>query len=200
MKSNPNLMLESLVTLNLAKCLQRLSRVSAGTWQALAAKVSAGTLGDALGRHNFKNPAAAVYFNLKGISPLTALMLFDPADMECISKCFTGHSFPRGAVTSPAEEVMLTELGNIVMNSMINGILNALRRESIPTIPGFAEGNLPALTAEIGKTVNIKQGFRIVTVPLTLQWDAATARAEAIALVPEELAMELELLQPPAAQ
>lgn len=200
MTSNPNATLESLVIQSLAKCLQRLERVSAGTWQVAGAKVTTGTVGDALGGHNFKNPAVAVYFNLKGISPLTAIMLFDPGDMECISKCFTGHSFPHGSATTMAEEVMLTELGNIVMNSLINGLLNALRRQSIPTIPGFAEGGLAELTAELGKTVNVKQGFRIITASLNLKWDAATAKVEAIALVPEELAMELELLQPPAAQ
>jgi chemotaxis protein CheY-P-specific phosphatase CheC len=99
-----------------------------------------------------------------------------------------------------AEEVMLTELGNIVMNSLINGLLNALRRQSIPTIPGFAEGDLQALTADLGRTINVKQAFHIITASLSLQWDAATAKVEAIALVPEELAMELELLQPPAEQ
>jgi len=198
MTANSNVTLESLVALSLAKCLQRISRVSAGTWQVLGASVSSGSLEDALKQHDFKNSAAAVYFNLKGMSPLTAIMLFDPADMECISKCFTGHSFPHGVTTTMAEEVMLTELGNIVMNSLINGLLNALRRQSIPTIPMFAEGNLQALTAEIGKTVNVKQGFRIITARLTLQSDVKTASAEAIALVPEELAMDLELLQPSA--
>lgn len=200
MNANPDATLESLVTQSLAKCLQRLSRVSAGTWQVTEVKVTSGALEDALRQHDFKTPGIAVYFNLKGMSPLTAVMLFDPADMECISRCFTGHSFPRGAVTTMAEEVMLTELGNIVMNSLINGLLNALRRQSIPTIPGFAEGSLQDLTAELGKTVNVKQGFRIITARLALQRDAATAKVEAIALVPEELAMELELLQPPAAQ
>ncbi len=200
MTSNPNATLESLVIESLAKCLQRLERVSAGTWQVTGVKVSTGNLEDALRRHDFRNPGIAVYFNLKGISPLTAIMMFSPADMECISKCYTGHSFPHGAATTMAEEVMLTELGNIVMNSLINGLLNALRRQSIPTIPGFAEGNLQTLTAELGKTVNVKQEFRIISASLDLKWDATTAKVEAIALVPEELAMELELLRPPAAQ
>lgn len=200
MTSNPNATLEILVTQSLAKCLQRLERVSAGTWQVTGAAVTSGTLQDALRQHDFKNPGVAVYFNLKGISPLTAIMIFDPADIECISKCFTGHSFPHGAATTMAEEVMLTELGNIVMNSLINGLLNALRRHSIPTIPGFAEGTLRDLTAELGKTVKVKQDFRIITARLDLKWDTVTAKVEAIALVPEELAMELELFQPPAAQ
>jgi len=198
MNPNSNVTLENLAASSLAQCLLRISRVSPGTWQVLGVKVSAGTAVDAVKQHDFKNPAAAVYFNLPDVSPLAAIMLFNPNDMMCISKCFTGHSFPRGSFTTPADEVMLTELGNIVLNAMMNGFLNALKKCLMPAVPQFVEGDVHRVTGELGKILNPNQGFRIITAALALQCDDSVAMSEVVALLPEEIALKLELLQPPA--
>lgn len=188
--------IESLTALGLAKCLLRISRVSAGTWQVAGSKVSSGTLLDALKHHDFKNPAAAVYFNLKGMSPLTAIMLFDSADLECVSKCFTGHSFRRSGAITPAEEVMLTELGNILLNALVGALLNALKKSFMPTMPIFTEGDFQRVADAISKKVNPNQTFRIAASTLELKCDPSVAKAEVLVLLPEELALELELMRP----
>lgn len=193
-----NIALESLAALSVAKCLQRVSRVSAGTWHVHGAKVSYGSVRTALGQHDFKNPAAAVYFTLKGAAPLTAAMVFDPADIDCISRCFTGLGMSRGKLTTPAEEIMLTELGNIVLNALMNTLLNALKKSYMPAVPCFVEGGLEALSAEFERIPRLKQDFRIVTVKLEMRWDKLSAHSEVFALIPEELAMELENLRPSA--
>ncbi len=198
MNSTPDPTLKNLAETSLAKCIVRISRVSAGTWQLLGVDVSSGTIGDAVKRHDFKDPAIAVYFNRQGTFPLAAMMMFAPSQMECISKCFTGHSFPRGKTTTIAEAVMLTELGNIVLNALTNGLLNALNKGSLPVGPLFVEGDERRVTAEIGKDMNLKQVFRIITATLELKSDKSAARSEVLALLPEELAMELELRQPAA--
>ncbi|OGS09008.1 MAG: hypothetical protein A2270_04250 [Elusimicrobia bacterium RIFOXYA12_FULL_51_18] len=198
MNPNSNETLENLAVSSLAQCLLRISRVSPGTWRVLGVKVSAGTVTDAVKQHDFKNSAAAVYFNLPDASPLAAIMLFDPKDMVCISKCFTGHSFPRGPAITPADEVMLTELGNIVLNALMNGFLNALKKCVLPAVPQMVEGDMRRLTGELGKIVNPNQGFRIITAALALQCDDSVAMSEVMALLPEKIALELELLQPPA--
>jgi hypothetical protein len=196
MDQKQDVTLESLASLSLAKCLLRMSRVTAGTWQVTGTHISSGTLLDALKRHDFTNRAAAVYFNLRGISPMTAVMAFDANDLECVSKCFTGHSFPRGGAITPAEEIMLTELGNIVLNALMNAVTNALKKSSMPAMPLFAEGDIAAIAAAISTQVNPNQLFRIIATTIVLKSDTATAKAEVLLLLPEELAMELELLRP----
>ena len=196
MSQKQDVTIESLTALSLAKCLLRLSRVSAGTWQVAGVKISSGTLRDALQQHNFKNQAAAVYFNLKGMSPVTAVMMFDAGDLECVSKCFTGHSFPQHGAITPADEIIMTELGNIVLNALINVLLNAIHKSFMPALPVFAAGDLDRIEVEISRKVNPRQAFRIVASTLNLKADAALAKVQVLVLLPEELALELELMQP----
>ena len=198
MDQQPSIALESLASLSVAKCLQRISRVSAGTWQVESARVSYGSVRDALKRHDFKNPATAVYIALEGASPFATAMLFDPADIACVSQCFTGHSFPHGAATAPAEEIMLTELGNIVLNALLNTLLNAVKKSHFPAMPRYDEGGLDTIAAEFTRIPQLNQDFRIITVTIDMRCDKTSARSEVFALVPEELAMELENLRPPA--
>ena len=120
-------------------------------------------------------------------------MLFDPGEMECISKCFMGYSFPRGEVTTQAEELMLLELANIILNSVINSTLNALRKSGIPSVPAYLEGGLSRLLAGLGAGADPQKTFRIIAATLAIRSDNHTARSEVLALVPEELELELPL-------
>jgi len=181
---------------SLKKCLGRLSAVSAGTWELAGISASAGTVEDAVKLHDFANPvASAVYFNLRGVLPFTAIMLFDPLEMECISKCFMGYSYPRGAATTQTEEVMLLELGNIVLNSLLNSALNALKLSLIPSVPAYLEGDFRDLVHGLAPGGDVKQDFQIITATLIIRSDKRSTRSEVIALVPEELAQRFEKLQ-----
>ncbi len=197
MTDNPSGILARITEESLRKCLLRLAKTSAGTWEILSARVSRGTIAEALKHHDFKNPnAAAVYFSLSGL-PLTAMMMFDPLDMECISKCFMGYSFPRGPVTTPTEEVMLLELGNIVLNSLINSAMNALKKSGMPSVPVYLEGEFPRLLEGLKAGVDPAKSFHIVALTLALRSDKSVAMSEVLALVPDELALELESLPRP---
>ena len=148
MNAKENTALERLAALSLEKCLVRLSKVSAGTWQLVDTGGSSGTPGNAVGKYDFKNqPAAAVYFDIKGDFPMTSLMIFDPADIDCISKCFLGYSFPRQGGISHSDEVMLLELGNIVLNSLSNLVFNALGESFMPLCPTISGNATPSLKA-----------------------------------------------------
>ena len=192
MAKDKDIILESFAALSVAKCLQRMSRASTGTWQVRGAKVSYGSIRDALKQHDFSRPAAAVYLSLEGASPLTSAMFFSLADTPCVSQCFTGQSFHRGERTTPAEEMMLVELGNIVLNALMNAVLNALRRRHMPLIPRFVEGGLDALEAEFRRLPGLAQDFRIVTVGIEMTGGKCSARSEVAMLLPEEMALELE--------
>jgi len=193
--TDPKGILEQLAAASLEKCLLRLSRVSAGTWQVLDIKVSPSTIGDAIKQHDFKNQAAAVYFTLRAGAELTALMLFNPADMECISKGFTGHSFPRGQHTTPAEEIILLELGNIVLNAPVNAVLNALKKSAMPAVPQFIEGDAASLIAGLGAVADLKRSFRVIKATLVIRCDKCETSSEVFTMIPEELASALELTE-----
>ena len=193
MNNNTNAILGKLAAASLERCLLRLSRVSAGTWQILELKVFSGSAADALSHHDFTNPASAVYFNLGSRSDITALMLFNRADMESISKGFTGHSFPRGERTSPAEEIMLLELGNIVMNALANSVLNALKKSSMPAVPQFVEGYAARLAKALEAVTDLSREFRIIKATVAIRCDnTAVTNSEVFALVPAGLVSELE--------
>ncbi len=125
-------------------------------------------------------------------------MLFNPADMECLTKGFTGHSFPHGARTTQAEEVMLTELGNIVLNALINAPLNDVKKSIIPAAPLYIEGNFQRLNTELQKIVGSEKDLRIISAALSVQCDSCVSRTEIFAILPEEMALALERMKPPS--
>ena len=194
MTSKPDVTLKSLAAVDLSRCLLRLSRVSAGAWQILDAEVTSGTLSDALKQHDFGDPSVAVYLSLRETAPLTLVMMFRPEQIESVSRCFTGLPFPRGKATTPAEEIMLTELGNIILNGLIGSLLNALKRSVMPAVPQFIEGDLKSIAEKLGSIVDLEQGFRTLTVMIEIKSEECAATSKVFALLPEAMAQELERL------
>ncbi len=188
-----NTVVGRLASLSLEKCLVRLSKVSAGTWQLVDTTVLSGTPGTAVGQYNFgKLPAAAVYFDIKGEFPMTSLMIFDPADIDCISKCFLGYSFPKQGGISASDEVMLLELGNIVLNSLSNSVFNALGKSFMPSVPQFVAGDAVRIAESVRAVAGAGVTFRITASTLAIQCDNRNSISKVLALVPEEMARALE--------
>jgi len=196
MNSNPKGVIEQLSAESLEKCLLRLSKAAAAAWQLLDVKVSAGTIADAVEQYDFKNPAAAVYFSLGSADGLTALMLFRPEDIDCISRCFTKNAFPRGQRTTPAEEMMLQEVGNIVLNALLNSVLNAVKKSAMPVVPQFVEGDAARVAAGLGAAADLKRVFRVIKAELAIRCDKCEGRSEVFVMLPEELASGLERVLP----
>lgn len=187
-------MLERLAVSGLQKCCARISRVSAGAWEVGGAKVTRGTMGDALAQHDFTHPAVAVCFNVKGEFQFTSLMLVDLNDTGHILQSYLGSTFPHAGEFTHPVEVMLTEIGNIVVNSLINSVLNALKRSAMPPVPGCAHGDMGSLMAALGACAAPEQSCRTVTVSLSVRYGERVSRGEVIGLIPPELEHELERL------
>jgi hypothetical protein len=185
--------LERLAALSLERCLVKLSKVSAGTWQQAGSDRWSGTLADAIEHYDFRGrPAAAVCVDVKGAVSLASFLLFDPEDMDCISKCFLGYSFPRSRSVSQSEEVMLLELGNIILNALCNSVMNALRAGFLPSVPRFVAGD-PGFVAEaLGAVVDAKQNFSTIAVTLVMRSGNEESRCKVFLLVPVDLARQLE--------
>jgi len=193
MSTGENLTLQRLLSLSLERCLAKLSKISAGTWQLSGLSSFQGSVESVVGRYDFSGgDAAAVYVEMKGANPFFSFILFNPEDMDCISKCFMGYSFPRGAGISQAEEVMLQELGNIILNALNNSVMNALRLSYIPSVPGFAGGGRQAIVEGLGMVADLKRNFRAVAVSLSMRSGELSSSGKVFLLLPEELAAELE--------
>lgn len=182
--------LHALARAGLERCLARVSRSSTGTWRVTACSrypgTAAGLFGERAGR-----PAAAVYLALDS-APLCALLLASPAELECVSRGFTGHGFPAGPAVSPAEEIMLSELGNILLNAFVNPLLNALGKGLLPAIPWFTDGDAGTIPARLPPGPVLAAGRRILRAAIDLRCGEASAQLELFAFLPEELALEIE--------
>lgn len=183
----PGNKLEILALLSLERCLLRLSRISTGSWLVAGVKAYSGSAAGALAAYSGKE-AGAVYMVMDSL-PMTGVMAADPADIECLSKGFTGHGFPGGARITPAEEIMLTELGNILLNALINGLLNELKITLLPALPRFAAGDAAALTAALGPA---PAAARVIAARLALDCGGSYAEWDLFVLLPEDLARRLD--------
>lgn len=187
MAPTPNL--DLLVQQSLEKCLSRLSRISTGHWRATMVNSSVAKPSYILARYA-ADSVEAVFLKLNGL-PLSSVMLVPPGDIQCISKGFTGHSFPKTEKTSIADEIMLTELGNILLNALLNAVINALKKSGLPDLPRFVEGNEAKLAAEFGGMMNLDEDCRIVSAAISLECEGLAAWT-LHAFVPSELAREIE--------
>lgn len=186
----PENRLETVTLQGLQKCLARLSRISTDNWRAASVKVYPGKAADALAPYASKDVAAVCM--VMDAMPLACVMAADPLDIECLSKGFTGHSFPNGGRITPADEIMLEELGNIVINAMVNSLLNALKSSVLPALPRFVHGTAERLTAELGPRMDLNKDYRIISVKVVLDCGGLRALLDLFTLLPEELARQLD--------
>jgi chemotaxis protein CheY-P-specific phosphatase CheC len=192
MSGNTNEELRSIAVSSLSKCVEKLSRVSAGTWSIAGADVSIGTLDDAIRRHAADDgDSTAVYFDVKGELPFVAIILFDPRDIASISKCLLGYAFSGSPALTQAGELLLSELGNILLNSFVSALSNALKRIFIPSAPRCLRGEPRYLLEAMGVAMDVKQSYRILSVRLDIRCDTSVTRSEVLGLIPEKLAQEL---------
>lgn len=172
-------------------CLAKLSGVTAGTWKVTSSGISRETLQAALKRHPFRTGTAdAVYFSVHGGHKVHSLMLFEPDELECVSRCFLGYAFPRTQDIRLAEEVMLLELGNILLNSVVSAVSNILHAVLIPAVPAYSQGD--SLAIELKVLPGSVEVFRIISISLDISSGKAVSRGTVFSLMPEELAVELE--------
>lgn len=193
MQTEANERLRELAVSNLERCLTKLSKISAGTWAIAGVDVSWGTMDDAIRRNGSgDDPVSAVYFDIKGELSFTSLVIFEPRDIECVSKCFLGYSFSGSQSLPQSGELLFSELGNIVLNSFISAVSNALKRSFMPSAPRYVHGTRQGLVEALGTLVDAKRSFRTITISLDIKCDGSFTRSEVIGIMPEKLEMELE--------
>ncbi|HBA61594.1 MAG TPA: hypothetical protein DCZ92_12425 [Elusimicrobia bacterium] len=174
------------------KCLGRLSRAYSGAWRLLGVSVFPGSMADAVGRHDFKDGAAAVHVNVQSAQPFLTVLLFGSGDVGHIAKCFLAEPFSEAREIAQFEDVMLLEIGNMILNALINSLLNAIKQSAVPSVPGLLKGDARSILGGLGGMIDTAAGARVIVADISIELDGRTCRGEVAAVIPEELAARME--------
>lgn len=193
-------MLERVAVTALEKCVSKLSRISAGKWSVSEARVSLRSMDEAVKEHVAgAGTSAAVYFEIKGEYPFTSMVVFRPDDIEILSRGFLGFSFSKLPNLNQAQELLLSELGNIILNSLISSLSNSLKRSFIPSAPKCVQGEIPFLLEALWASLDCSGKCSLVTVTLNLQCDNTVTRSEVITIIPAAMEAALAAALEPGA-
>lgn len=181
--------LEQIVVTSLEKCVSKLSRISAGNWSVAGAQVSCRSIEEAVKEHSAApgGTGAAVFFEVRGEYPFTSMVIFRPADIDTISRGFLGFSFSRLPNLNQAQEMLLSELGNIVVNALISALSNALKRSFLPAAPKCVLGETPFLLEALWASLGRSGRYSLVTVMLDLRCGEQVTRSEVLTIIPENM-------------
>jgi len=189
MDAKASKILERIAMTSLEKCVSKLSRVSAGKWSVAAVRVSCRSMEEAV-KERASGPGgtgAAVYFEVHGEYSFTSMVVFRPEDIDTISRGFLGFSFSKLPNFNQTQELLLTELGNIILNALISSLSNALRRSFLPSAPKCLQGETPFLLEALWAAHGRAGRYSLVTVTLDLKCGNKVTRSEVIAIIPENM-------------
>lgn len=188
MDAKASRILESITLLSLEKCAVKLSRISAGKWSVSDVRVTARSMEETIKDHaSSRGAGAAVYFEIAGEYPFTAMIVFRPEDIDTISRGFLGFSFSKLPSLSQAQELLLSELGNIILNSIVSSLSNSLKRAFLPSAPKCVQGEPRFLLEALWTSLDDSKQHRLVTVALELEYDKSVTRSEVLVLIPESM-------------
>ena len=190
---NADALLKNVVAEGLEKCVNNLSRISCGKWRLAGAQIRSGTFNEisAIPRPRAED-GVAVYFEVAGGYPFTAMIIFRTADIPALSRCLFGTVFSHGVRVNQPDELMLSEVGNIILNSVAGALSRALKQVCLPSVPKLVRGEseflLEALWAAIDK--NSRNSF--ISLDISFECDDVAARAEVVGVIPAGLREALE--------
>jgi hypothetical protein len=186
--------LERLAAAGLEKCCLKISKVSGKGWRLSDIGISSGTLEEALGRCDLEARSSVVYIHVEGRLPFTSLMFFPPGDVAHVTRCFLVDLPVEAGGIVRFEEVILLELGNIVLNALINHLQNALKKSAIPSVPMLLKGDSASISRGLGVHVDPSKQYRIITAAVSVQSQERVSGGTVLAVIPGEMSAELERL------
>ncbi|MDQ7772696.1 MAG: hypothetical protein RDU13_04125 [Elusimicrobiales bacterium] len=167
-----------------ARSIDKLARISSGRWalKDIEVAVSAGAL-DPSGDQD----GAGVIFTVSGPGSLRSLITFRPGDVEVISRCFLGYSFVKMSSMNKAEELLISEVGNILFNSFLSVISARTGEMLLPSVPRCIQGGLDFITGTFAESMPSSPSDTAVRVRLTLYCRDGEAECSVLLVMGEEL-------------
>lgn len=183
--------LARLARTGLEKCMQRMTEVSPGVWQLAAVRVFCGEVRGAIrGGEREGKPASAIRIRIKGAIPFITAIIFSPEDIRHISRCFAEEIY-FGPVSEAQPDVTVIEIGNILLNMLVNSLLRGLKKSAVPSVPAHFQGDCGSVEKWLGAGPG---PFTIISAKFTMQREGSTACAEIFAFLPQQLIEQ----EPPA--
>lgn len=183
-----NRVLEKIVMAGMKKCAAKLSRLSSGKWEVAGVAVMRRSIDEVLsGQGAGRGVRMVVYFEISGAYPFTAMVIFRPEDIALISRVYPGGSPPRAQASRQTPEILFPELGNVILNSFIGALFDAVNGSFLPAPPRCVRGEPQYLLEAVWMTLNPEQQHNVATVSLDLRCDGAAARVEVISVIPGNL-------------
>jgi len=179
--------LARLTAAGLEKCMQRMTEVSPGSWQLAGVRVFSGEARGAIRRSEREGkPVAAIRIKIKGEIPFVTAILFDPADIKHISRCFAEEIY-FGPISDGQPDVTVIEIGNILLNALVNSLLRGLKKSAVPSVPAHFQGDCGSVEKWLGAGAG---PFTVVSAGFSMQHEGRTAEAEILAFLPPPLTAE----------
>jgi hypothetical protein len=177
------------VEAGLKKCLLKVNAVAPGAWRLEGLAMAAGTVPALLGpRLAGGERRSAVRVTVHSAPPFATLLLFSQRDAEHIYRSFVEDGLS-AAIGECRHEITLIEIGNILLNSLANSIMNSLGGSAIPSVPDHFAADLPATEARVGGAGGAV--FTVISATLAIEREGRTVQAEAMAILPAEIAAGL---------
>jgi two-component system chemotaxis response regulator CheY len=184
--------IESLVAGGLSKCMLRTADASSWAWELCEVSVYTGKISDAVKDAGYGHAMAAVQVNVREGALFSAALVFRSADIAFISSCFAnGPLYRTGDVPELAEGLVL-EIGNVILNSLANPLIQAMGKSALPSVPMLVKGGSAAVAAALGSCLNPSLNHRIISATIAMRREGRVARAGVLGVLPEALAAGLE--------
>jgi len=166
--------------------LLKLNRISAGKWAVdETAVLSAPSPED--------YDAVCVYFEVKkDDEPMNFALFFDRKDVGFISKCFIGYHFFVSEKMDGTEELLISELGNILLNSIISALCNSMKIRLIPSIPRTIQAEKSFALETFSQGLPENRGKKKMSVKIKIKCDGRETFCEVFSFVPESVAALLK--------
>ncbi len=176
--------LARLTAAGLEKSMQRMTEVSPGAWQLAGVRVFSGEVRGAIRRSEREGkPVAAIRIKIKGDIPFVTAIIFDPEDIKHISRCFAEEIY-FGPISDGQPDVTVIEIGNILLNALVNALLRGLKKSAVPSVPAHFQGDCGSVEKWLGAGPG---AFTIISARFTMQREGRSAGAEILAFLPPPL-------------
>lgn len=191
-KNEENAVWERIIISSMDKCISKLSKISQGRWSISRTKISWNNLDEIMNSYvPREGTGVGVYFQIAGDYPWTAMIIFQPEDVEIISKFFFGDYYTRLSHLNHAQELILAEFGNVILNSFVGSLSNILEKAFIPSVPKCIQGKTDYLIEALEIIIQDLPRQKIVTIELELSHDNLTSKSEILGIIPENLEKEI---------